>query len=339
MDTGRVLARSLEIAWRHKVLWILGFVMALTGGGGGNGLRYDFSSTDLGTRTQPFGAPFPSPGILPAVIVTVLAFAACFFLLYLIFTFYFRFVARGAMVAFVRGVEQGRTPTLGVAWREGQQYYGRLLGLGLLFNVPLSLFSIAAIAAAIIPFIGTIVYAINLSGSRPTTPPNLAPIWSGLAVFIGLLCSAVLCLVVVNLVLHPIYEFAVRGIVLEDTRVTNGLKRGYRHLRENLGPVALLYLLLIGARIGWTIVVGVFGLPFSFLLLGAITLAAATHQVTVIILVATIIGLPLALVLIFLEGLFEVFEANAWTEGYLALLAPAPSATPMPSAPIPAASS
>lgn len=331
MDIGRVLARSLEITWRYKILWVFGFIMALTSGNGGSsGLRYDFSGNNFRPGTNPPNTPFSPPQIPPGIIIGVLAMAACLFVLFLVLTLYFRFVARGALVTYVRNVEQGTSPTLGAAWREGQRYYGRLLGLGFLFNVPLLLFSIVVVAIAVIPFIGTIIAAVSRSAPGQTTAPDIAPIISGVFAFIGLICCAVVCLVVVSLVLHPIYEFAVRGIVLEESGISDGIRRGYSRLRMNIGPVGLLYLLLIGARLLYTVVLGVFALPFAFLLAAAVAFAGSIQSPVLIIFLALIIGLPLALIFLFLEGLFQVFESNAWTEGYMALLAPTLSTAPAP---------
>jgi hypothetical protein len=51
MDYGKILSRAWEIAWRWKVLWILGFLASLgQGRGGGNGSSYSTSSSDWGTQ-------------------------------------------------------------------------------------------------------------------------------------------------------------------------------------------------------------------------------------------------------------------------------------------------
>jgi hypothetical protein len=326
MDIGRILARSLEIAWRYKFLWLLGFVMALTGGSGGGGGNsgYNFSSSDFnrvpGQRT---------PTVEPGVVLFLLAVAACLLLIYLVLVFYFRFVARGALVASVRAVENGTTPTLGSAWREGQSYYVRLLGLGFLVNLPLIIVAIALILLALLPFLGSIIAVVRAaeSGSQ-----FVGPLISGLVGAILLFCCALLCILLLALIVHPIYEFAVRAIVLENTGTIAGLSRGYNRLRANLGNTLLLYIVLIGARIGWSIVVAIVAIP-TFLVLFGIVVATASANLTAAILFGLALGIPLALVFVFVEGLFQVFESNAWTEGYLALLTPAqPAAAPGPPA-------
>ncbi len=313
MDIGRILARSLEIAWRYKFLWLLGFVMALTGGGSSN-FNYSQNAPSPSTpRTGPSLQP-PDQGAVAAILI----FVACLLLIFLVLFFYFRFVARGAMVATVRAAEAGATPTLGSAWREGQSYYVRLLGLGFLVGLPLIGFAIILLLVAFVPFIGTISAAIQNDQSFNTNP---GPFISGLLGFFALICCAVVCIWILELVIHPIYEFAVRAIMLENTGVTEGLSRGYRRLRENLGNTLLLYLILIASRIGWSVAELIISIPV-FLIFFALVLAALSAGTIAIIIVAFVIGIPVGLLFAFIEGLFEVFESNVWTEGYLSLLTP-----------------
>jgi hypothetical protein len=330
MDINRVLARSIEIAWRYKVLWVLGFVMALTGGEV-NGLNYSFGRNDVINLLNPAPRPLTPPRIEPAFLLTVSAFGLCLGILALIIVFYFRFVARGALVTFVRSVEQGTSPSLGSAWREGHRYYGRLLGLGLLFWVPLALLTFLLLVLAFLPFIGVAIPMIRQINAGQQPNPGIGPvIISGLG-FLALLCCAGVFLLIVQLILHPIYEFAVRGIILEESGTIDGLARGYSRLRLNLGHVALFYIVLVGARIGWSIITTIAAIPLGVILFVVITGGAAALPLGVTIVLTLAVGLPIALALVFLGGLFQVFESNSWTEFYLALLGE--TSSPTPSAP------
>ena len=326
MDIGRIFSRALEISWRHKVLWVFGFIMALSGGA-----RSFSGNLNFGTprQSQSAGTPnFDLSVLLPFVIVMGL----CLLILFLVLALYFRFVARGALVAAVRGIESGSVPSLGAAWREGRAYYARLLGLGFLVNVPLVLFSLVLIAIGVLPFVGAILAVVSRSSRGPVTGPDLFPQAGALVGALALLCCAIVVVLIVSLVIHPIYEFAVRAIVLENTRTIEGWSLGWRRLRANLGSVAGLYLLLIGSRIAWSIGVGIASVPLVLVMVGVIAAAANASPVAGI-LFAVGLGLPLIVLLAFLEGLFEVFESNVWTEGYLALLgAPGAAALPEPAA-------
>lgn len=323
MDIGRILTRSLEIAWRYKVLWVFGFIMALTGGGGGgNGgsVNYSGSGRDFGfDRDAPGRLPIPDSTLILAIVTALM----CLLIVYLVLVLYLRFVARGALVSAVRGIENGATPTLGGAWREGQTYYLRLLGLGFLVNVPLLFLTFTLILLAVLPFIGTLMLASSRIGPGGPSSRDVLTLISGMFGFIALLCAAILCIALVHLVVHPLYEFAVRAIVVEDKRTMEGLSQGWSRIRANLGQVIVLYIVLIGARIGWSMLTLALSIPIGLAALGVVLLTAQSSILTAVAL-GLALGLPLIVLFIFLEGLFQVFESNVWTEGYLALTAPVP---------------
>jgi len=305
MDIGRIFSRSLELLWKLKFLWIFGLVMGLTSGGGGN-LNTNF-------RPDSFDNRFGNVHIEPAVIGIAALFGLVILVIALMLFFYFRFVSRGALVATVRDVEANSTPALRDAWQSGRTFYTRLLGLGFLVNVPLLLVSICAVLVGLIPLISVIASQGRLDG---ISGRNLAPQWISAALAI---CCAVLCVIVLSFVIHPLYEFAVRAIVLEDLRVVAGLKQGIQRARENLGNVVIVYLLLIGARIGYGILVAIVAIPVA-LALGFGALAILQLNLNALIILGLIVALPLWLLFGAIEGVFQIFESNVWTEAYLSLL-------------------
>lgn len=306
MDIGRIFSRSLELLWKLKFLWIFGLVMGLTSGGGGGNANTNF-------QTDSFNTQFGNVQIEPAVIGIAIVFGLVLLILALVLFFYFRFVSRGALVATVRDVEAGGAPALRDAWQHGRTFYTRLLGLGFLVNVPLIFVSICVILAGLIPLFGVLINQGRLDGVRAQ---DLVPQWIGAALVI---CCAVLFLILLNFVIHPLYEFAVRAIVLEDMRVVAGLKQGIQRARENLGNVVIVYLLLIGARIGYGILVAIVAIPIGLVLVfGA--LAILQMNLNALIILGLIVALPLWLLFGAIEGVFQIFESNVWTEAYLSLL-------------------
>ncbi|HZQ08074.1 MAG TPA: hypothetical protein VFD70_15935, partial [Anaerolineae bacterium] len=252
MDVGRIFSRSIELIWKFKFLWLFGFVMALTGGGLGGNANF--------RGTTGFNNPSlnQAPQIQPAVIGFAVIVGLVFFLVWLVLFFYFRFVSRGALVSSVRDIEGQGTATLRGAWDEGRRFYSRLLGLGFLVNVPLVLFTILVIIVAFIPLIGLI--ASSGGQFNDTTGRALATL--GITGILAI-CCGILCVVLVSLVVHPLYEFAVRAIVLEDLHVMDGIRRGIQQARENLGNVIVVYLILIGARLGWGVATAILFIPIG----------------------------------------------------------------------------
>ncbi len=304
MDIGRLLTRSLELMWRYKFLWLFALVMGLTSAGvSGPNVTGPFNRADN---------PVPNFHVEPFVAVIAVLFGVIALAVWALLVFYFRFIARGAMVDTVRAVEAQEKPTLRDAWQSGRKFYARLLGLGLLVNVPLALASVGLILLGLLPFIGAFIARRDLDGLSGRA---LAPYWiTGVLAF----CGALACVLAAGVVIHPFYEMAVRAIVLENLSVRAGLRRGIQRVREQLGNVLLVYLLLMGARLGYGMVVAIVTIPFGFVMaLGALSLWRG--DLNALILLGLAAALPLWLLFGALEGVFQLFESNVWTEAYLTL--------------------
>ncbi len=103
----------------------------------------------------------------------------------------------------------------------------------------------------------------------------------------------------------------------------DSLREGYRLVRENLGNVAVLYVLIIGVGIAFAILMVVvtlvlLGIPIGVAIM--VGLAAESWQAALIL--GICLGIPMFLAIIFVSGLYQVFEFTLWTEGYLAITAP-----------------
>ena len=330
MDLGRILTRSFEITWRYKLLWVLGFVFVLFGGSGGGfaqPFNYSFNRSDF--------QRFPA-GQLQQQLTVIAGAVICLVLLWLVLSLYFRFVARGAMVTAVRSIEAGRTPGLAAAWREGQTYWGRLFGLGLLVNIPLAIVTIILILIAIVPLV--LFFAPFTSQVGGVPPDQGSRIAVAIVGVIGLFCCAILCLILLTFFIKPVYEFAVRGIVLEKSSVVDSLSLAWDRIRANLGSVIILYLIMIGLGFLWGVAVLLVSLPFG-LLLGAAILFAQSQSPALIILLILAIGLPLVLIDSLLSGIFESFVQTVWTEAYVAaMVGRSPGPAVAPAAPPPGSS-
>ncbi len=307
MDIGRILTRSLEIVWRYKFLWLFGFVLGLTSAGAGGNGNFNFRGNGVGAT------PFNLNGELaPLVVIIAVVVGLVLALIWLVLFFYFRFVSRGALVSAVQDIETQGSSTLREAWNQGRTFYARLLGLGFLVNVPLALFTLLLILIAFVPFVGLIISAVSQRES-----PNALMAGLGITGVVAL-CCAILCLVLVHLVVHPLYEFAVRAIVLENLSVREGIKRGIEQARAHLGNVIVVYLILMGARLGWAVVSAIIIVPLA-LVFAALVFGMMRADLNGVILVILAAIIPFWLVIGVLEGIFQTFESNVWTEAYIAL--------------------
>lgn len=123
-DFGEVLSRAWEIAWRHKVLWIFGFIQTMAG----------FLLLPL--AVIPVAAPLlsdPSGGILNEPWFFPLFIAG--FLIFMLLLYPLNVLLNGALSVGVLHAERGEeAPSFAGLVRESLPFFWRLLALMLLFT-------------------------------------------------------------------------------------------------------------------------------------------------------------------------------------------------------------
>jgi len=101
MDFGEVLSKAWRIVWKHKVLWIFGFLASLGQGWGGGSSSYSFDSQDFNMEGWGQGIP---EAFWAAMGGLVLALICALFVLAIIL-WIVSIIARGALIAGVMQVE------------------------------------------------------------------------------------------------------------------------------------------------------------------------------------------------------------------------------------------
>ena len=311
MDHGKVLKRAWNILWRYRALWVFGFILALTAGGGGS---------SSGRVANNWGQ-YSTDRIPPEVVSTLIAIGiglACLTVILIIVAAIARYVAATALIRMVddyeetgqkRGVRQG----FRLGWSRSAF---RLFLIDLLIGLPVAVAFILLFLLALAPLL--------LWTTKSTAAGAL-----GTAIAIGLGLLVILLAIVVAVILSVLKPFFRRVCVLEGLGVTEAIRHGYAMVRQNLRDVGLMWLITVGLRIGWTILM----IPVVLLLLvisGALggALALVTGGLTGLALegaapwiAAALVGIPIfilvmAVPLSFLGGLFEVFLSSTWTLTY-----------------------
>jgi hypothetical protein len=158
----------------------------------------------------------------------------------------------------------------------------------------------------------------------------------GTAITIVLGLLVILLAIGVAVILSVLMPFFRRVCVLEGLGVTEAIRQGYAIVRRNLKDVVVMWLITVGLRIGWVIVM----IPVVLLLLvvsGAVggLLALLAGGLTGLAfegpmpwIVAAVVGIPVFILVMvaplsFLGGLFEVFISSTWTLTYRELRAKA----------------
>ena len=292
MDIGKMLRRAWEITWRHKILWLFGFIIALTSGGGSSnrGVSYSYrlDYSDLQRMRMP-----EAWIVVPMVLLMLLVLAAAIVL---------SVIAQGALIDGARQATRGDEVKGSAAWRKGTGRFWPLLGIrAIMFVVGLVL---------VIPLVAMVLLAVL---------PAQRGIGAGEGGIIAAICGVALCclpLVPIMIVLGLIALYADRACVLDGLGVFDALKEGWETLKNNLGPTLLVAVVLFAIQM-------VVGVVFAGGLLG-ITLPAGgvwgmAHNWRAAMVPVCCLGLLGGLVLLAVTTVLQTFVSSAWTLTYLEL--------------------
>jgi hypothetical protein len=325
MDHMKVLKRAWETTWRYRALWVFGIILALTTanfGRGGDQARYEVSGEDFPAP----GGRLPLPEV-PTQILSILAAVgiglACLVILIAIAFAIARYVSETALIRMVDDHEQtGETRSVRQGFRLGwSRTAWRIFLINLLIDLPVVVAFILLFVLALLPLF------------LWTTDSTVAGV-TGTVATIGMVLLLILLLIVVSAVLSLLKPFFRRACALEGLGVIKSIRQGLDVVRRHWKDAGIMWLIMVGLGIGWTIAmimvvlflivagVGVGGLPA--LLVGG--LASLVFEDPLPWILAGVVGAPIFILviaapLLFLGGLAEVFKSSVWTLTYRELLA------------------
>jgi len=325
MDHIKVLKRAWEIIWRYRALWVFGIIVALTAGGGA---QYSFRGEDFAPGRQ-----FHIEEIPPEVVNTLIAIGvglACVIVILIVASAVARYVAETALIRMVDDYEEtGEQRSVRQGFRMGWSRTAfRLFLIKLLIGLPTALVFILLFALAAAPLL--------LWATKSTVAGVI-----GTVAAIGLFFLILFLAIVVTTVLSLLRKFFWRACALEELGVIESIRHGFDVVRQHLKDVGIMWLIMIGVQIGWTIAL----ISITIVLLPAIILLIVVAAVlgglpgllvfgltnlffegVVPWILAAMVGIPIfALVVavpwLFLGGLMEVFKSSTWTLTYRELRA------------------
>lgn len=298
MDFGYVLKRAWEIIWKFKVLWVFGILASCgqaSGSSGGNsGYRFSAHENGFTNQIQQYFSRLGTTEIAVLIAVGIVVILVLLVLAILLGT-----VGRVGLIRGTLKAEQGATRlTFGELWRDGLTYFWRVFGLNLLVGVILFLaFLVIFVPSAILTGLTVGVFALCL---------------------IPIICLLVPVMWAVSVVI----EQANIALVVENLGITAAIQRGWQVVKDNLGNMLLMSLiLLLGVGlIGGAIV----GLPLLAVAAPAIAgFASGTSDAIrnglIISAVLFVVYLPF---LLLFSGILRSYTSTAWTLTYLRLTAP-----------------
>lgn len=301
MDFGKVLSRSWQIIWNNKVLWVFGILASCASRSGGGGSGSNFSNS--------FNSNGPTPNLPPQmerwfmdvqrffertpedqIVLYGLLLVAAVLILVLI-TWLVGMYGKSALITGILQAESGRKLTFGQLWRDGWAPYGRILGLNTILG--LGAFLVACVVAIPLLMFGAVTAGI------------------------GFLCVIpFLCLLIPLGIAFSVYtELANIAVVKEGLGATAALSRAWQLLRNNLGNLALMAIILIVGGFLFSLVLAI-PLFIALAPLFAGMMGGAQSDLTQgfnIFLICLVVYIPVSLVL---GGILQSYLQSAWTLTY-----------------------
>ena len=275
LNVTKILKRSWHILWNYRMLWVFGFILALTVGGNSFGNNSRYSANDGNNNNQPQGThqpedwnwqglngdtpreklndAFQKAGVeiqklqakYPVEFRMGIAVAITALIVMLILGFIgaiLRYVAETATIRMVAEYEQSGVK---VGFRQGWKYgwsreAWRVFWINFVIHIP------TLVLFVILGLIGWWIASAALNGVESTLVTSLIA-GIGLA-FVSILITAVLMVV-----LYLLRDFAWRITILEETGAMESLRLATALVKRNWKSAGLMWLVMIGIKIAWGI--------------------------------------------------------------------------------------
>ena len=318
MDFGEVLTKAWKIVWKFKILWIFGI---FAGCGTNRGVSFNGGS---GFRTGVMSGSTPNlpPGFEDNMLRLMNFFEnpaviAGFIGLICVFIFIAVFLSIMGRVGLIKGALDADAGaehlSFGELWKSGLHYFWRFLGLSLIIGSPILLIYLALIFGAIL------VFFAFMSGSGKGSY-GAAP---ALVVLIPVICIFTCVVFLLAIVISFLSPQAERAIVIENEGVISGIRRGWSVLTTNLGPILIVWLILVvisvvaGILLALPLLIIVVPLFITYVFAGS----NASYTPLIIAGLCIVAYIPVALVA---NGILTAYLESVWTLTYLHLTQPKP---------------
>lgn len=331
MEYGKILKRSIEIVWRHKVLWIFGIVATLFSGGGFSGgfqpnMQYNLGQGDLEQfqRNMPWwpngGAqPFGNWDAAIPAILTILVVLLIIALALAVVAAIAQYISLGALIGMVDEVEREGDTRFRSGLKQGWRRFLWLLAIDLLVSIAVTIVVFVLMAVVVALIIGGV-----LVGRSVIVPANMGmgagetlAIIAIVGVALAFLAGIVLVGLVLSLLVTVVREYAFRAVILDGRGVFQAIGDAFRLFRGRFRESLFTWLLLVAVEFG----VGLLTLPLVILGGAAVAVPfalalAATEALSVALLAALPGGLLFVAFAVLFGGVYFAFHSAVWTLAY-----------------------
>ncbi|MGC8856171.1 MAG: hypothetical protein ACP5QU_05180 [Anaerolineae bacterium] len=289
-NMGEVLTRAWKILWKHKILWVFGFLASCGTGGGGN-FNFRFSGSNRQVTPELRRLVFFMDRITQWLLQHwwAIALALLAFLLILLLTAALSTLGRIGLIRGVFAAEQETEPLL----------------LGEIFNVSL-------------PYFWRVFWLNLLPGLLVLFLLLPLVLFGAVTGGFGFLCLLpFFCLLIpLMLIIGLFLEQANRAIVLEDLSLLEGVQRGWKVFNAYAGPIILMGIVLFVVTLIASFILAIPLIMISLPVFFAILAGESLMPFTWVILAVLCLYLPVAW---FAQALLVTYVQSAWTLTYLRL--------------------
>ncbi len=304
MDYGEIITRAWNITWNNKFLWVLGFLAALTSGSSNNNsFRYSMNEGDFISDPQ-----------TAAQMSALAMLLMCVFGIIGLILWVLSVIARGGLIDSVNRIDDGEKVTLGEAFSAGVSAIWRLIGIYLLAYLPLIIISFV-IAGLFIVMIGGSVAATALMQN----PEEIGPAIGGsIGILAICICLFICALIPLTMIITMVAEFASRSAVIQKMGIIESLRHGWQVLKNNLGPIILLGIILFVFGFVIVLVIGAIMFPLGFAVMLPIftSLSSDGSMSGIGFAYMGLSAMCLGVLLALLMSVFQTWGSAIWTLAY-----------------------
>jgi hypothetical protein len=289
LNVTKILKRSWQILWNYRMLWVFGFILALTIGGSNFGSQSRYTANDRNNNNPQPGVQAPNEwknlqgntpreklnsalGLVVAEIQKLqaqypvefrmgISVAITVLVMILILSFIGAILRYVAETATIRMVDEYEQTGVKVGFRQGWKYgwsrsAWRLFLINFVVHIP------TLVLFVILGLVGWWIVSTALNGVE-------SALITSLIAGIGLAFISILVVGILMVVLYLLRDFAWRTSVIEGTGVMESLRMATALVKRNWKSAGLMWLVMIGIKIAWGI--AFFILVFPLLIVSVIT--------------------------------------------------------------------
>lgn len=335
MDHIKILKRALQITWRYRGLWLIGLLLVLAGGSviqtaggspGGGGSGSGGSGAPEVSGDGEAWEELPENGsedwaefwevVVPIIAIVGILILALILVVVLIgiVRAVLRYLTRTSLIEMTNryeetGEEVGFWSGLRLGWSASAW---RLFLINLILKLPLTCIIMLGVGALVL------LAVLSFIGGGPLIALGVMSLL--LIIPAGLIAAAV------GAILGPVIQIAHRQAVIEKLGAWKAITESVGLIRRHLGAVALQWLLLIGLRIAWGVVMVPVGLVLFMLglLIGGLPALLVGGLISLLlswpvgIIIGMLILIPLMFLVIGLPSLAlsaaaTIYHSVVWT--------------------------